>query len=247
MKLAFNHSDDSPASALSRYSDLSWMAVYLHRDLSSRSEGEARVLGTSPCRGDCRSEPQGHRGVALWSGGRTQAAWPLEGGMECMHPEPVPGMRVGPRAAAHRCVHECVRECEGICACTHNWAPWWLRRLDGQIRPLTQFSLMPKILTSLWVTANGYNLKRETTMIYIWEDKQCFPCEGEFKWTSWGFSCVKRNQICELRHFHVKILMRLGFLESKIRCMKINHSYPVLESNIFCNEYSSLNYVYCSY
>lgn len=97
MKLAFNHSDDSPASALSRYSDLSWMAVYLRRDLSSPNEGEAPELGTSPCRGDCRSEPQGHRGVALWSRGQTQAAWP------------VPGMRLQPRAAAHSCVHECVR------------------------------------------------------------------------------------------------------------------------------------------
>ena len=28
MKLAFNHSDDSPASALSRYSDLSWQFIY---------------------------------------------------------------------------------------------------------------------------------------------------------------------------------------------------------------------------
>ena len=96
MKLAFNHPDDSPASALSRYSDLSWMAVYLHRDLSSRSDGEAPELGTPPCRGDCRSEPQGHRGVVLWGGGWTQAVWPVEGGVERLHPQPIPGMCVGP-------------------------------------------------------------------------------------------------------------------------------------------------------
>lgn len=84
----------------------------------------------------------------------------------------------------------CVWVCECIHAFTHNWAPWWLRRLNGQIRPLTQlFSLMPKILILLWVTANGYNLKRETTMTYIWEDEQCFPHEGEAE----GFSSVKCN------------------------------------------------------
>lgn len=75
-------------------------------------------------------------------------------------------------------------------------------------------------------------------MIYVLEDWLCFPCEGWFKWAG------RRLLQCELqflgilssinRHFHMKRLMTLGFLDLKTKCRKIKHTLLDPRGDHFC-------------
>lgn len=75
MKLAFNHPDDSTACALSRYSDLSLIGVYLHRDLQHGEVGCASSRrrrhpgwGGLPAEVTVGLSPEDWEEWALWKG-----------------------------------------------------------------------------------------------------------------------------------------------------------------------------------